>query len=94
MLRDQGRQGRVIPLLRADTHKTPVSLDARLSLSTVLARVPAELREIAVYYYLDQMSHEEIARLTGLSRRTIGNRLVEFHAAARLAAGTIEELAR
>jgi hypothetical protein len=40
------------------------------------------------------MSHEEIARLTGLSRRTIGNRLVEFHAAARLAAGTIKELAR
>ncbi|MCU0700009.1 MAG: sigma-70 family RNA polymerase sigma factor [Myxococcaceae bacterium] len=94
VLRTQSRQGRVIPLLRADTHQTPVSLDARLSLSTVLARVPDDLREIAVYYYLDQMSHEEIARVTGLSRRTIGNRLVEFHAAARLAAGTLEELAR
>jgi RNA polymerase sigma-70 factor (ECF subfamily) len=94
VLRSESRQGRVIPLLRADPHKTPVSLDARLSLTAVLSRVAPELREIAVYYYLDQMSHEEIARLTGLSRRTIGNRLVEFHAAARFAAGTATELAR
>jgi RNA polymerase sigma-70 factor (ECF subfamily) len=94
LLRSESRQGRVIPLLRADPQQTPVSLHARLSLTAVLSRVAPELREIAVYYYLDQMSHEEIARLTGLSRRTIGNRLVEFHAAARFAAGTATELAR
>lgn len=94
LLRDQSRRGRVVPLLRADPLPASVSLDERLSLSTVLARVPDELREIAVYYYLDQMSHEEIARLTGLSRRTIGNRLVEFHAAAKLAADETKELAR
>ncbi len=64
-----------------------VSLDERLTLVAVLARVPEHLREIAVYYYLDQMSHDEIAELMGVSRRTVGNRLVEFHAAARLAAG-------
>ena len=46
------------------------------------------------HYYLDQMSHDEIARLTGLSRRTIGNRLVEFHTAARLAAVEVKEVAR
>lgn len=64
-----------------------LSVADRLTLSTVLARVPEHLREIAVYYYLDQMSHEEIAGLMGLSRRTVGNRLVEFHTAARFAAG-------
>jgi len=63
-----------------------VSVDERLTLGAVLARVPESLREIAVYYYLDQLSHEEIAQLMGLSRRTVGNRLAEFHAAARLAA--------
>lgn len=70
-----------------------VSVDERLTLNAVLARVPAHLREIAVYYYLDQLSHEEIAQLMGLSRRTVGNRLCEFHAAARLAAGhAVQEL--
>jgi RNA polymerase sigma factor (sigma-70 family) len=93
-LRDQSRRGRVVPLLRADPEPTEVTLDEKLSLTTVLARVPDELREIAVYYYLDQMSHDEIARLTGLSRRTIGNRLVEFHTAARLAAVEVKEVAR
>lgn len=86
VLRSKSRHGKVVPLIRAaPPDEAAVSLDERLSLTTVLARVPDELREIAVYYYLDQMSHEEIAKLTGLSRRTIGNRLVEFHAAARLA---------
>lgn len=81
------------PEVAHDGHDAPlgdedeVSVDERLTLTAVLARVPEHLREIAVYYYLDQMSHEEIAQLMGVSRRTVGNRLTEFHAAARLAAG-------
>jgi RNA polymerase sigma-70 factor, ECF subfamily len=62
--------------------------EERLTLLKVLNRVQPELREIAVYYYLDQMSQDEIASLTGLSRRTVGNRLVAFHEAAKLAAGS------
>ena len=39
-----------------------------------------ELREIAVYYFVDQMNHEEIAQLLGVSRRTVGNRVeTGFH---------------
>lgn len=59
-----------------------LGLDERLAIHAVLARVPEPLREIATYFYLDQLSHEEIARLLNVSRRTVGNRLVEFHAAA------------
>ena len=66
--------------------ESEAGLEERLTLHAVLAGVAEPLREIAVYYYLDQMSHEEIARLLGVSRRTVGNRLVEFHAAAKLAA--------
>ena len=61
-----------------------LSVDERLAIHAVLSRVPEPLREIATYYYLDQLSHEEIAQLCGISRRTVGNRLVEFHAAASL----------
>jgi RNA polymerase sigma-70 factor (ECF subfamily) len=70
----------------------PAGLDERLTLRAVLDRVPAPLREIAVYYYLDQLSHDEIAKLTGVSRRTVGNRLVEFHAAARDAATRLDKV--
>jgi RNA polymerase sigma-70 factor (ECF subfamily) len=50
-------------------------------------KLDAELVEIGVYYHLDGMTHEEIARVTGVSRRTIGNRLVELESAARALGG-------
>lgn len=37
-----------------------------------------ELSLIGLYYYLDGMSHAEIAELVGCSRRTVGNRLLEL----------------
>jgi len=93
LLRERSRRGETVELLEARVVED-LSLDERLTLATVLARVPEHLRDIAVYYYLDQMSHDEIAALLGVSRRTVGNRLVEFHAAARLAAGELEEVGR
>jgi RNA polymerase sigma-70 factor (ECF subfamily) len=48
----------------------------------LLRRLPRELGEIAVYYYIDQMNQDEIAELLGTSRRTVGYRLEEFRAAA------------
>lgn len=90
VVRDRQRRGEVAQ--DADEAGEPnVSLDERLTLSAVLARVPEALREVAVYFYLDQLSHEEIAALCGVSRRTVGNRLVEFHEAARLAASDLEK---
>lgn len=90
-LRAGARQSAAFASLGHVTESTmPAGLDERITLRAVLDRVPAALREIAVYYYLDQLSHDEIARITGTSRRTVGNRLVEFHAAARVAAGELE----
>lgn len=90
-LRDGARHSAALDqLTHAAVGHQPAGLDERLTLRSVLDRVPATLREIAVYYYLDQLSHEEIAKLTGVSRRTVGNRLVEFHAAARVAAGQLK----
>jgi RNA polymerase sigma-70 factor (ECF subfamily) len=67
----------------------PPAIDDSLSVAAVLRRVPEELREVAVYHYLDQMDHQEIADLMGVSRRTIGYRLEAFRQAARAVAGAL-----
>jgi RNA polymerase sigma factor (sigma-70 family) len=87
LLRDGARHSAALDQLSHGAREAiHAGLDERLTLRAVLDRVPASLREIAVYYYLDQLSHDEIARICGVSRRTVGNRLVEFHEIARLAA--------
>jgi RNA polymerase sigma factor (sigma-70 family) len=88
-IRDQGRRSELLEQHGTDPDdaSSPPPPDAGVDVARVLRSVPAELREIAVYHYVDQMNHEEIAALTGVSRRTIGNRLEAFRAAARAALG-------
>lgn len=62
----------------AQTHS--VDACARIQLEQILTRVRPELQEIAIYALHDELSHDEIAELVGVSRRTIGNRLAEFRA--------------
>jgi RNA polymerase sigma-70 factor (ECF subfamily) len=62
-------------------------MDARPTLAALLRRIPEDLHEVAVYYYVDDMSQDEIAGLLNVARRTIGNRLDAFRAAARAAIG-------
>jgi RNA polymerase sigma factor (sigma-70 family) len=57
------------------------SAPSELSLSLVLRGLPESLHELAVYYYVDQLSQDEIALLLGVSQRTVSNRLREFRAA-------------
>ena len=54
----------------------------RLTISALLAELPSELSETAVYYYVDEMDQEEIARISGIARRTVGYRLERFRALA------------
>jgi RNA polymerase sigma factor (sigma-70 family) len=44
-------------------------------LRDALRRMPDEMAKVAVFYYLDQMNREEIARLLGRSVRHVGNLL-------------------
>ena len=57
---------------------TPSSADQQVLVGELLERIPESLRSIAVYYFLDQMSHDEIAAIVGTSRRTIGYRIEEL----------------
>ena len=84
-IRDGGRRAQ---LLREQApppaEAAPPSSETRAQVAQILGRVPEELREIAVYYFVDQMSHDEIAALIGVSRRTVGNRVETFLALAQV----------
>ena len=56
--------------------------DAALTVRALLERVPEDTQEMAVYYFIDQMSQDEIALLMSIPRRTIGYRLEQFRAQA------------
>lgn len=66
----------------APTVSAPATED-RLGVAQMLRKLPVELREVAVYYYVDQMDQREIAELIGVSERTVRNRLQEFLSVAR-----------
>lgn len=65
--------------------------DTWSTLRQALGVLPEELSRVAIHYYVDRMSHDEIAEIEGLSRRTIGNRLEAFHQAAASAGFRNEE---
>lgn len=69
--------------------------EERTTLRGLLAHIPEDLAHVAVYYYVDEMDQAEIAKLLGVSRRTIGYRLDRFRelAQARLGEGGIAALA-
>ncbi len=54
--------------------------ETRMQWKEVWRQLPEELVQIAVYYYLDGMTHAEIGRVLGISRRTVGNRMDELSA--------------
>jgi RNA polymerase sigma-70 factor, ECF subfamily len=86
LLRDSSTQARLLQVKSPGEGAAP-SPEGAVTVAQLLRALPDELREIAVYYYVDQMDQQEIATLTGLSRRTIGNRLEEFRARARAVGG-------
>lgn len=51
-----------------------------LSLAMLLRGVPEHLHELGVYYFVDEMSQDEIALVLQISQRTVSNRLKEFRA--------------
>ncbi len=57
--------------------------DARELVRVLLGAAPAEAQEIAVLYFVDELTQAEIAAETGRSLPTVRKRLREFLAAAR-----------
>lgn len=57
-----------------------------LTLQRALAALPEDVAAALVYYCVDGMSHEEIARVLGCSRRHVGDLLARANAWGRAAA--------
>ena len=49
------------------------------TLFSELQRMPENLATVAVYYYLDGLTHDEIARLLSCSARHVGNLVARVH---------------
>jgi len=78
-LRDSARHRRILTALlpsRPPAAEQPV--DSVLTVRTLMSHVPTDLQEIAIYYFVDHMSQDEIALMVGLPRRTVGYRLEQF----------------
>jgi len=77
-----------VRLLASQPPPAPAAPRAETALTAqqLLAQLPDELAQIAVYYYFDEMTHEEIAEIVGCSRRHVGNLLQQVN--ERMQVGT------
>jgi RNA polymerase sigma-70 factor (ECF subfamily) len=77
-LRDRKRQSALLNLKYVPGTEVAPTGETRAILLQILNRVPEELQDIAVYFFLDELTYDEIGRLIGVSRRTVSNRLAAF----------------
>jgi RNA polymerase sigma-70 factor (ECF subfamily) len=82
-IRDGARRRRAIERKIPAEEQRVASHEDRIGVDQLLSKLPRELCEVAIYYYVDQMNQDEIAQLLGISERTVRNRLKEFKEAAR-----------
>jgi RNA polymerase sigma factor (sigma-70 family) len=86
-LRNQRTRARILQTeSRSDSHEPPA--DAAIDLRRVLARLPEDLARVAVHYYLDEMTQEEIATVMKCSRKHVGHLLRRLEIAGALEAAS------
>jgi RNA polymerase sigma factor (sigma-70 family) len=74
-LRNRRNRARLLSLQPPPLASMAAAVESGLAAQQVLAQLPDELAQIAIYYYFDEMTHDEIAELVGCSRRHVGNLL-------------------
>jgi RNA polymerase sigma factor (sigma-70 family) len=58
----------------------PPRAESAAILKDLFAHIPEELAHAAIYYYADEMTHDEIATVLGCSRRHVGDLLERLRA--------------
>ncbi len=69
--------------MRVASQATPFVPEQRELIRALLGTVSPDVQEMAVLYYVDELSQEEVAQVTGHSVPTVRKRLREFLARAR-----------
>ena len=93
LLRDERNRARLLSLSEPDDfvasrRPDPSDLMSRRALLHLCGELDAEATQVLIYYFIDELSQEEIANLVGLSRKTVGVRLESIRAAALELRGT------
>lgn len=82
-LRNHGTRARLLrehaPSARPSARPAAPADDVA-ALRAVLAALPEPLAQVAVYYYLDELTHADIARVLDCSRRHVGDLLQRLSA--------------
>lgn len=68
---------------RADEAVAASNAESAAIVRQLLERVPDPLAEVAIHYYVDEMTHEEIADVLHCSRRHVGDLIERLHASLR-----------
>src|SRR4029077_11344167 len=79
-LRDRNRREALLAAKYDVETVAPAIGEARSAVTQILARVPEDLQDVAIYFFVDELTYDEIAPLLGVSRRTVSNRLAAFRA--------------
>jgi RNA polymerase sigma-70 factor (ECF subfamily) len=77
-LRDQSRRSAILASAAPAPATAEPNAEARAAVKEILGQIPEAMQDIAVYYFLDELTYDEIARLLGISKRTVSNRLAAF----------------
>jgi RNA polymerase sigma-70 factor (ECF subfamily) len=77
-LRDRTRRSNLLTRRYAPETTVSANGEARATVLEILRLVPEELQDVAVYFFLDELTYDEIAGLLGVSKRTVSNRLSAF----------------
>jgi RNA polymerase sigma factor (sigma-70 family) len=80
-LRDRRNRARLLALHAPSPAAAPASAEDAAVLGDVLAGLPDDLARVAMHYYGDEMTHDEIAVLLDCSRRHVGDLIERIHQA-------------
>jgi RNA polymerase sigma-70 factor (ECF subfamily) len=82
-LRNRRLQARKLAAVEPPAEPTSPALEDRITMAGLLDAAEPELQQIVVLRLVDGMTAEEVAEVTGLSRKTVTRRLQGFIAEAR-----------
>lgn len=84
-LRDRNNRQRIVDdkVVHELPSSVPPTTDARGELRLLLARLPEDAAAVAVYYYIDEMTQDQIATHLSCSRRTVAGLLEQCQRVGR-----------